>query len=173
MVAVTMRPSLMTTRTSMSPWGESPWPEKLPSRHRAAGMAGALGSDGGAGVGSGGGMGIGATTVPAASAAGEGGLRGAATVDAGLAMLAMAVSVVVDAGACRVLRTEPDDGRPCAVAAATAFVAGASMRGCAAGKDGAISAGGGSMAGAWCVLAAGLRPFACVSNCRAASRVRQ
>jgi hypothetical protein len=118
-------------------------------------------------------MGIGATTIPAPVDAGEGVLCGAITVAAELAALAIAVSVGVDAAARLVLRAETGGDWTCAVAATAAIGAGASTRGSDAAAEGSITAGVGLMAAIRCVRIAALRPFACVSNWRAASRVRQ
>jgi dipeptidyl aminopeptidase/acylaminoacyl peptidase len=60
-----------------------------------------------------------------------------------------------------------------AASTADATVAGASTRGCGAGADVPVTGGIGPLAAVRCARAAGLRPFACMSNCRAASRVRQ
>jgi hypothetical protein len=85
------------------------------------------------------------------------------------AAVTVAGAAVVDAGAGAAF------GDDCSVAAATTadeIGAGASGRGCGARADGSITAGFGLMA-ARPVQADGLRAFACASNCRAASRVRQ
>jgi hypothetical protein len=101
-------------------------------------------------------------------------VSGAATGDDnGLAAGVMADAVMVDLGACVTLDAATgDDGSVAAATTAGAIVAGASGRGCGARADGSITAGFGLMA-ARSVRATGLRPFACASNCRAASRVRQ
>jgi hypothetical protein len=70
----------------------------------------------------------------------------------------MADAVLVDAGACLTLGAATGDDGCATTTTAGAIVAGAS--------------GFGRMA-ARCDRAAGLRAFACASNCRAASRVRQ
>jgi hypothetical protein len=86
---------------------------------------------------------------------------------------------VVDAGACVTLGAATGGERPAAVAVADAVVVAAgaivagTVLGFGAGEDDSIAAGVGPMTAVRSGRAAGLCPFACVANCRAASRVRQ
>jgi hypothetical protein len=132
----------------------------MPSRHLAAGVAGGSDADRETGVGSIG-IGIGATTIPTSAEGGAGVVSGAATGDDdGLAAAVMADAVMVDLGVCATLGAATAEDGPAAAATAGVLAAGASGGGC------------GLMA-VRCVRDAGLRPFVCAANCRAASRVRQ
>lgn len=117
------------------------------------------------------GIGTGATTVPTSAEAGAGVVSGGAIGDERTAAAAATVAALVDARAGAAFGAAiGDDGA--AAATAGAIVAGASRDGGGVRADGSIPVGVGLTA-ARSARAAGLRAFACASNCRAASRVRQ
>jgi hypothetical protein len=113
----------------------------------------------------------GSTTIPCSADAGADVASGAGTDDDPSAAVAMAEPVVVGADACVTLGAATAEERPAAVAVAVALVEEA---GACADFGAAIVAGAGcGRLATRCIRAAGLRAFACTSNCRAASRVRQ
>jgi hypothetical protein len=135
-------------------------------------------------------MGTGWTTFPASLDAGAGVASEAAPGEDGVAAAATADTVAADAvaaeaGAClthgaemggeRLSSVGAADGGddPAAAMTAVAGAVGAAGRNCGSEEDGPIREGVGPLAAVRCGRAPDLRPFACMSNCRAASRVRQ